>query len=179
MASPVSFGDVVTMAKLARTIALAFTKGRKSAPAEFREVENQLYSLSTALAAFQDEATSHMQQPGDQTVAEILSNCHETLSHLEKIVDKYGRIAEQRDPTKSRLQRWSQELIKNYKKIAWTTEAGDLAALRSQLMIHTNSLDLVLGIIIKFVPFPVWGGLMLTMTPPCRVAPEPPESRTA
>jgi len=158
MASPVSFGDVVAMAKLARTIALAFTKGRKSAPAEFREVENQLYSLSTALAAFQDAAHNSSaelstlatsQQPGDRTVAEILSNCHETLSHLEKIVDKYGRIAEQQDPTKPRLQRWSQALIKNYKKIAWTTEAGDLAALRSQLMIHTNSLDLVLGIIIN------------------------------
>jgi hypothetical protein len=54
MALPVSIGDVIAMAKLAKTIALAFTKGRKSAPAEFREVENQLYSLSTALAAFED-----------------------------------------------------------------------------------------------------------------------------
>jgi hypothetical protein len=81
----------------------------------------------------------------------MLSNCHETLKHLEKIVEKYARIAEQQDPTKSRLQRWSHELIKNYKKVAWTTESGDIATLRSQLMIHTNSLDLVLGIIIKFV----------------------------
>jgi hypothetical protein len=161
MASPVSFGDVVAMAKLAKTIALAFTKGRRSAPAEFREVESQLYSLSTALAAFQDvtqksaaelSSLTTSQQGGDQTVANMLSNCNETLKHLEKIVEKYGRIAEQQDPSKTRLQRWSQELIKNYKKIAWTTESGDLATLRSQLMVHTNSLDLVLGIIIKFVP---------------------------
>ncbi|KAK0652450.1 hypothetical protein B0T16DRAFT_322463 [Cercophora newfieldiana] len=146
------------MAKIAKTIAQAFTKGRRSAPAEFREVENQLYSLSAALAAFQDTADKSstelsnlatMQQGGDQTLSDMLSNCHETLKHLEKIVQKYGLITEQQDPTKSRLQRWSQELLKNYKKIAWTTEAGDLATLRSQLMVHTNSLDLVLGIVIN------------------------------
>ena len=34
MASPVPFGDVVTMANMAKTIAQAFTKGRCSAPAE-------------------------------------------------------------------------------------------------------------------------------------------------
>jgi hypothetical protein len=170
MASPVSFGDVVAMAKIARTVAMAFTKGRKSAPAEFREVENQLYSLSAALSAFRDAAcpsgdvstqlsaltlSTSTPQPEDEatgqnaTIAGMLGNCSETLKHLEKIVDKYGVISQQPDPQRSRLQRWSQDLVRNYKKVAWTTEAGDLATLRSQLMVHTNSLDLVLGIVIK------------------------------
>lgn len=169
MASPVSFGDVVAMAKIARTIAMAFTKGRKSAPAEFREVENQLYSLSAALSAFQDAAcpsdastqlsaltlSTSASQPEDEatwqnaTIAGMLGNCSETLKHLEMVVEKYGVISQRSDPQKSRLQRWSQDLVRNYKKVAWTTEAGDLATLRSHLMVHTNSLDLVLGIVIK------------------------------
>ncbi|KAK1760373.1 hypothetical protein QBC47DRAFT_366974 [Echria macrotheca] len=158
MASPVSIGDVIAMAKLAKTIAEAFTKGRKSAPAEFREVENQLYSLSTALAAFEDAQdssaqlaalTAATQRPNGQSVAGMLSNCNETLKHLENIVSKYSAITEEQDPSKSRVQRWSQELLRNYKKIAWTTEAADLSTLRSQLMVHTNSLELILGILIN------------------------------
>jgi hypothetical protein len=158
MASPVSLGDVVAMAKIAKAVAQAFTKGRKSAPAEFREVENQLHSLSAALSALKDALDGSAQPPdlagaahegGGQTVSGMLESCNDTLKHLQTIVEKYGVIAEQRDPNKSRMQRWSQELVKNYKKIAWTTEASNLATLRSQLMIHTNSLDLVLGIIIK------------------------------
>ena len=166
MASPVSFGDAVAMSKIAWRIAHAFTKGRKSAPAEFREVENQLYSLSAALAAYKDVCDLDIStltidsaklparfqkddEGGDRAVAGILDRCKETLKHLERIVDQYGVVAAPTDLTKSRLQRWSAELVKNYKKIKWTTEDGDLAALRSQLMVHTNSLDLVLGIIIR------------------------------
>jgi hypothetical protein len=166
MASPVSFGDVVAMSKLAWRIGHAFTQGRSSAPAEFREVENQLCSLSAALAAFRDACGSDMaamtidtttlparfqsqKQSGPTTVSKILENCFQTLKHLEEIVDKYESVDEQRDPSKPRLKRWSTGLIKNYKKIAWTTEAGDLGALRSQLLIHTNSLHLVLGVIVR------------------------------
>lgn len=168
MASPVSFGDAVAMSKIAWRIAHAFTKGRKSVPAEFREVENQLYSLSAALAAFSDACGADAaavaidpaklparfqgeQLDGQQTIARILDNCNETLKHLETVVNKYGVVAAENNPKSdnSRLQRWSAQLVKNYKKIAWTTEAGDLAALRSQLMVHTNSLDLVIGVIVR------------------------------
>lgn len=166
MASPISFGDAVAMSKIAWRIAHAFTKGRQSAPAEFREVENQLYSLSAALTAFKDVCGDDVaavaidpsklparfqreEQDGAQTVSGILDSCSETLKHLEKIVEDYGVVASPKDPTKSRLQRWSNELLRNYKKVAWTTEDGNLAALRSKLMIHTNSLDLVLGIIVR------------------------------
>ncbi|KAK4032241.1 hypothetical protein C8A01DRAFT_50919 [Parachaetomium inaequale] len=154
------------MAKIAWRIAHAFTKGQKSAPAEFREVENQLYSLSAALTALKDVCgndiaavaidTSKLparfqkeQQDGVQSVAGILDSCSEILKHLEKVVESYSVVTASEDPGKSRIQRWSTGFVKNYKKVAWTTEAGDLAALRSQLMVHTNSLDLVLGIIVS------------------------------
>ncbi|KAL2197719.1 hypothetical protein P885DRAFT_35147 [Corynascus similis CBS 632.67] len=154
------------MAKIAWRIANALTKGQKSAPAEFREVENQLCALSTSLSALKDVCGADLaaividptklparfqkeEQDGLRSVAGILDSCRETLKHLEKIVDSYTVVATSSDPTKPRLQRWSKELIKNYKKIAWTTESGDLATLRSQLMVYTNSLQLVLGTIVS------------------------------
>ncbi|XDG05643.1 hypothetical protein ABKA04_005258 [Annulohypoxylon sp. FPYF3050] len=140
-----SIGDVVMMAQIAWALAQAFTKGRKSAPAEFCEVEHQLYSLSAAL-----EAIKRAQEKGDldiehinphstssesndrsydqNAVKNILQNCLQTLTHLEQIVKKYNVI------------------MRNWRKIEWTTEKGDLSALRSQIMIHINSLNLLLGV---------------------------------
>jgi hypothetical protein len=53
------------------------------------------------------------------------------------------------DPGERLVKRWSHNLTGDFKKIAWTTEKGDVSALRNQLMVHTNSLDLVMGVIVK------------------------------
>jgi len=157
------------MAKLAWSLAQAFTTGRKSAPVEFHQVENQLYSLSAALGALKDARadggaaisinparlpSTFLSREADNkhTIDSMLRSCEGDLKHLEQIVKKYGSIAESQGPDKPLLKRWSRDLIKDWKKIAWTTEKGNLAALRSQLTLHTNSLNLVLGIVIKFVP---------------------------
>lgn len=171
MGSPVSIGDIIAMSKISWKIAQAFTNGRKSAPIEFREVENQLYSLSSALSAFKDACGDDIaavsiessslpnrfqdkeQHEGLQSVDWLLNSCNETLRHLEKLIDKYSALATgsgQENP-EPRFRRWSDTLLRNYKKIAWTTEAGDIATLRSQLLVHTNSLHLVLGTIVKSV----------------------------
>lgn len=167
MSFPVSFGDAYLMAKLAFKIGQAFTKGKKSAPAEFREVESQLYSLSAALNAF-----STARESGPNTLLDIdksklpnpvpphfannhdiiigmLQSCKETLSHLEAIVKKYSIMTASSDSSEPRFRRWSRGLRSEWKKVAWTTEGGDLAALRSNLGIQTNSLNLVLGVIVK------------------------------
>jgi hypothetical protein len=166
MTSPVSIGDAYLMGTLALKLGRAFTKGRKSAPAEFREVENQLYSLSVALSALNNarsvdgsaltidlgrlSALSQQQQAdGEDVVKSMLRSCEETLKHIEKIVEKYSSIGKPKDPEAPLLKRWSREIKDNWKKVAWTTEGGDLATLRSQLTIHTNSLNLVLGVINK------------------------------
>ncbi|KAI0887809.1 uncharacterized protein GGS22DRAFT_89380 [Annulohypoxylon maeteangense] len=157
-----SIGDVVMMAQIAWKLAQAFTKGRKSAPAEFCEVENQLYSLSAALEAIRgaqergDLEIGHInpksissagkdESHSENTVKNILQNCLKTLTHLENIVKKYSVI---RQPTTSShgIGNWSQHVARNWRKIEWTTEKGDLNALRGQIMIHTNSLNLLLGV---------------------------------
>jgi hypothetical protein len=167
MASPVSIGDVFLVGNLALKLGRAFTKGRKSAPAEFREVENQLYSLNVALSALErvraegnaaisiDQsrlagASLPRQADAGDSVGTMVRSCEETLKHLEAIVEKYGDIATPRDAGQPMLKRWNRTLGDNWKKVAWTTEGGDLATLRSQLSVHINSLNLVLGVVIKY-----------------------------
>ncbi|KAF7503478.1 hypothetical protein GJ744_003707 [Endocarpon pusillum] len=163
MASPISFGDAYLMGKLALRLGQAFTKGRKSAPAEFREVESQLHSLSQALCALREakneagagiavapsrtNATSQGGQKRDEEpLNAILRSCDECLKHLERVVEKYSCIIEARDSQQPRLKQWTRDIKINWKKIAWTTEGGDLNTLRSQLTVHTNALNLVLGV---------------------------------
>jgi hypothetical protein len=174
MASPISFGDAYLMGKLAWRLGRAFTKGRKSAPADFREVEQQLYSLSAALYALKDApandgaalsvdssqtpATSQPRQTSNgETIATMLQSCKETLKHLEAIVEKYSCIGEPRDSQQPLFKRWSEDLRISWKKIAWTTKGGDLSTLRIQLTVHTNTLSLILGVAIKYVSlYPRW-----------------------
>ncbi|KAH7064339.1 hypothetical protein BKA63DRAFT_171375 [Paraphoma chrysanthemicola] len=163
----VSIGDAFLLAKLALKIAQAFTKGRKSAPAEFREVESQLYSLSAALDALRASRESDTNSPllvdvsqlpgnipthhrdNQDIVLGMLGSCKATLNHLESIVAKYSILGTATDAECPRLKRWSRDLKANWKKIAWTTEGGDLITLKSNLTIQTNSLNLVLGVVIN------------------------------
>ena len=164
MASPVSIGEALLLCKLAFKLGQTFMSGRKSAPAEFREVENQLYSLSAALSSIHSTriaASSQLGnaalaaeledgQQGSTILAKMLQNCGETLSHLEKIVDEYAALKKSTEADETSLpRRWSKRLLRDFKKIKWTTEGGDLAVLRSQLMVHINSINVVLGVVNK------------------------------
>jgi hypothetical protein len=163
MTSPVSIGDAVLLSQIALKLGQAFTTGRKSAPAEFREVENQLYSISTALSSLDDayksaDRSSGIRAPviaslrrngrsnGEDALKSMLEGCAERLKHLEDIVEKYSTVAQSKTSGGPILRRWTTELKRNWKKVQWTTEGGDLATLRSHLTVHINSLNLVLGV---------------------------------
>jgi hypothetical protein len=151
MASPVSIGDALLLAQIAWKLGRAFTKGRKSSISEFREVESQLFALGSALSALHD---SGLAQNGDYSNAlnSMLENCRATLSHLQGIVETYGKLGETRDDTEApAFKRWSSRLQKDWKAIKWTTEGGDLANMRSQLMVHINTLNLIMSITSKCV----------------------------
>ncbi|VUC22419.1 unnamed protein product [Clonostachys rosea] len=158
-------GDAFLMSKLAWNVAQVLTKGRKSAPREFHELEDQLYSLAAALTAlknaFDVQNTPNSTRDGSapqtdllgeeevlgETLKKVLASCNGTLKHLEEIMKKYGAMVEPKDMKEKTINKWANVLAKDYKKIAWTTEKGNLDSLRSQIMIHTNSLDLILGVI--------------------------------
>ncbi|KAJ2999261.1 hypothetical protein NUW58_g50 [Xylaria curta] len=127
MAFQISLGDGILLAQLAWRLAQTFTNGRKSAPAEFQAIEHELYSLSAALTAAEGEQNN-------------------AVSGNETIVDKYTIVSEKAAPQKPKLERWSHSILKNWRKIEWTTEKGDLSTLRDQILVHTNSLNLLINI---------------------------------
>jgi hypothetical protein len=159
--SPLSIGDIILLSQIAYGLAHAFSSGRKSAPAEFQEVQNQLYTLGSALGflAKHPKPLSDSGVGGKETVEEqkeageqddilerMISNCRGTLSHLEMLVNKYMEIdPNAKDLAQTGLRRWQQDMKRNWKKIRWTTEGGDLDKLRKDLAVHINGLNLALS----------------------------------
>jgi hypothetical protein len=126
MTSPISFGDAYIIAKIALRVGQAFTKGRKSAPAEFQEVDKQLYSLSTALHAlrqakdkgevcFELVREAESEAESIDPLAIMLSSCRETLEHLEGIVKKYGCLSNIHKNKEVRpfFKRWGKDIQQN------------------------------------------------------------------
>lgn len=149
MAFQISIGDVLMLSKLAYDIALAFTSGRKSAPSEFNEVQNQLFSLSKALESFNSLSTEGEGQTDQfpmDGIAAIIQNCRMTLEHLDLLVKKYTIIQDRDENSKSRKRQWSADISKNWKKIQWTREGGDLTKLQHNLGVHINSLNLAVAV---------------------------------
>jgi hypothetical protein len=155
MALPVSIGDALMLSKIAFSIGQAFTSGRKSAPAEFLEVQNLLYSLSKALELLardvpdetQIGAKGSSQQPEavDSILSHIITNCRITLVHLETLVSRYTEL-DQANPA-SGVRKWKDELRKNWKKLRWTTEGEGLEKLKVTLTAHINGLNLAVSAI--------------------------------
>ncbi|EAW25596.1 uncharacterized protein NFIA_044150 [Aspergillus fischeri NRRL 181] len=149
MAFQISVGDVLMLSKLAWDISQAFTSGRKSAPAEFQEVQNQLSSLTHALESL-TSLSGGSPGPDDgglaSSIAPILQNCRFTLEHLDALVKKY-MIIENDESGGPEKKRWREEIRKNWKKVRWTREGGDLTRLQHNLGVHINSLNLTIAVL--------------------------------
>ncbi|OCL11885.1 hypothetical protein AOQ84DRAFT_422040 [Glonium stellatum] len=160
MAFSVSIGDAIMLSKIAMRLGQAFTSGRKSAQAEFLEVQNLLYALSKGLEMLArqipnrsgaDNEGAPERVPEDKETAELncmIANCQETLYHLESVVAKYTvpdtQIVE---APKSKIRRWKDELFKNWKKIVWTTKGGDLGTLKLTLIAHIDGLNFAVSVL--------------------------------
>lgn len=150
MSFQLSIGDIMMLSKLAWSIAQAFTSGRKSAPAEFQEVQNQLSSLCHALDSLKSLSSQHSGQAdagSGSSITPILQNCRFTLEHLEILVSKYMIIERLNDADESEKKRWREDIWKNWKKVRWTREGGDLAKLQHNLGVHINSLNLTIAVL--------------------------------
>lgn len=148
---PLSVGDVLMLSQTAWKIGRAFTQGKKSAPAEFAEVERESNSLSEALKLVAETLHtdgSILEQADDDTknaVNSILESANRTLSDLESFVERYQVIKKKETTGGFVVERtWSEVVIANYKTFKWTTEGGDIAELRDILNVHTNSINLTM-----------------------------------
>jgi hypothetical protein len=164
MVSPVSIGDAIALSKLAYSIGRAFSSGRASAPAEFHEVQNQLFALGGALGLVANDRSEHKNNPTrasaevekalaeqDEVLQQMIPNCKETLAHLESLLEKYMDIDPNAKTDKKAFSKWKEGVKKNYKKIKWTTEGGDLDKLRDNLSVHVTGMTLALSAIHRLV----------------------------
>lgn len=146
-----SIGDVLMLSQLAWRLGCAFTAGRRGAPAEFQEVENELKSLTTAitlLAEALDEDGSLLARSEEKTkegLEKILSCCRQTLDNLDAFINQYQEIRRPDEAGGLAPQRsWRQVIMRNWKTIMWTTEGGGVQSLRNMLAMHAQSISLTM-----------------------------------
>lgn len=146
-----SIGDILMLSQLAWKVGCAFTAGRQGAPSQFQEIENELKGLTTAitlLAESLDEDGSLLARSDDKTregLNKILGCCRQTLDDLDSFVNQYQEIKRPDEAGGLATQRtWRSVLIRNYKKIMWTTEGGGITSLRNMLAMHTSTISLTM-----------------------------------
>jgi len=160
MSLPISIGDTILLSQIAWNIAKAFTSGRKSAPAEFAEVNDLLFTLSEALKILAEDFPENNQatqtgivtegqgngaQAENELLAQMVMNCRSTLTHLKSLVGNYMEL--DKASGQEQQKKWKDEAKKNWKKLLWTKEGGDITKLKTTLAAHINGLNLALSAI--------------------------------
>ncbi|KAF9630460.1 hypothetical protein BFW01_g1022 [Lasiodiplodia theobromae] len=145
MAQPISIGDAYLLAKLSWRIGRALSSGRKAAATEIGEVQNQLFALGKALDVSSDVYSRNKILGENQSFQTMLSNCRETLRHLEKLMEKYKDVDNPTQPEDDLPLRLKETVIRNWTKIKWTTKGGDVSDLRDALGAHINAINLTLS----------------------------------
>ena len=128
---PLSVGDILMISQKAWKIGRAFTQGRKSAPAEFAEVEREANGLSDALkltaeTLHSDGSILSRAEPDTRgAVNAILESAGRTLGDLESFVDRYQVIKKRETSGGFVVERsWSDVVLANYKTFQWYVRAG-------------------------------------------------------
>lgn len=138
----------------------------RSSNTQYRDLQNQLRSLyEVLLSVKQVQESGRLEAPTEASVADepkhaysltsciasIVQNCGETLDQLYAIFDKYRILGVAADSNRKTFLKVKQFIRKKEKEIQFTTEKEDLDSLRIQVQLHTNSLGVLLNLVIKFV----------------------------
>ncbi|KAG6355043.1 hypothetical protein INS49_004124 [Diaporthe citri] len=151
LASPLSVGDAILLGKIAYEVGKAFSSGAKSAPAEFTEVQSLLFSMGDALdlvsKTFRGRTEQDVQEETAAKLDGILENSQTVLKSLEHFVDKYSVLeASQASISGANSARvWKREILKNFKKVAWTAEGEGIVKLKQTLTAHVQALNLAVA----------------------------------
>ena len=141
---------------LAYSIGKTLTTGRKLAPEEFQEVQNQLFAISNALRLLSSvlqkdgftDVESAERPEDDEVLSRMIQNCRSTLQYLEQVLKSYPELRQDSEKgyaDETTRKRWRRDLKENIKKIKWTTEGADLDKLRQNLATHVNALNLAIA----------------------------------
>ncbi|KAK6508026.1 hypothetical protein TWF481_006446 [Arthrobotrys musiformis] len=144
MSFGVGVGDIIQLATIALRLSNSFSSGPTGAASEFNEIKSQLSSLSIVLEALARETSKPGRNSHDarnqEKIGEMVDGCRVTLRRLESIVEKY---TDRLDSSWS----WKIWFSKGYKLIQWTTEGGDIRALKEDLHQHYVIIDAYINIL--------------------------------
>ncbi|KAL9080283.1 MAG: hypothetical protein Q9157_000933 [Trypethelium eluteriae] len=154
-----SIGDILMLSQIAWKIGRAFSSGRRSSPAEFKEIESELNALSKSLKSFAEtlfaEDENILSQAGKRAqngVAIILLSCQQTLQDLESLVEQYQVIRRTETSGGYTVDRsWSELVLTNFGQMMWTTEGGSIHSLKTMLHMHTSTISVTVQALQEFV----------------------------
>ncbi|EWC46372.1 hypothetical protein DRE_04315 [Drechslerella stenobrocha 248] len=136
--------DIIQLARLSSRLSASFSSGPTGAVSEFHEVKSQLSSLSVVLEALAKETGRPGRSAEDvrnkEKLGEMVEGCRASLHRLESIVEKY---TDKLDSSWS----WKIWFSKGYKLILWTTDGGDIKALREDLHRHYVMIDSYINVL--------------------------------
>lgn len=143
-------GDIIALSQISWRIA-AWLRAVKVAPADVRAVNREADGLSEALRLLAE--TLHLDgsilfsadDSLKQAVATILQSARTTLEDLESLIDRYTILKKTKTQGGFVVEKcWSDIVLVNYKQMIWTTEKGDIQALRNVLQMHANTISLTM-----------------------------------
>ncbi|KAF3931628.1 hypothetical protein ABW20_dc0103277 [Dactylellina cionopaga] len=144
MSFGVGVGDIIQLARIASRLSSSFSSGPTGAASEFHEIKTQLSSLSIILEALARESGKPGRNFEDartkEKLGEMVDGCKAALNRLESIVDKY---TDKLDSSWS----WKIWFAKGYKLILWTTDGGDIRALKEDLHRHYVMIDAYINVL--------------------------------
>lgn len=135
-------GDLLTVTKLAWDLYHNCYLVAREAPEDFRQLVNELASLQGVLRTLRDDVNSDksfLDRLGDnrkETLDRCLGSCFDTLNKLQKLVIKYRELG-----VGDGIQFW--------RKLKWVGKQGEIADLKSRIMVHTCNISLCMSSIGK------------------------------
>ncbi|KAL8788712.1 MAG: hypothetical protein Q9213_001526 [Squamulea squamosa] len=131
-------GDLLTVTKLAWDLYHKCYLVAREAPDDFRQLVNELASLQGALRTLRDDYNSdqsfleRLGDPRKDALDKCLGSCNATLQKLQTLVIKYRELG-----VGDGKQFWM--------KLKWVSKKGEIADLRSRIMVHTCNITLCMS----------------------------------
>ncbi|KAL9594479.1 MAG: hypothetical protein Q9219_007013 [cf. Caloplaca sp. 3 TL-2023] len=131
-------GDLLAVTKLAWDLYHNCYLVAPDAPEDFRQLVNELASLQGALRTLRDDINSDksfLERLGDNRkdmLERCLGSCFDTLNKLQKLVPEYRELG-------------IDDGIQFWRKLRWVGKQGQIAELKSRIMVHTCNISLCMS----------------------------------
>jgi hypothetical protein len=138
-------GDIILVSQMSWRIWQACTTGRKSATGELRELESDLWGVSTGLERLASSMIAALggQEHNQQGCSDLkipVDACKATLLEVDALLEKY-RPSLAKAESDAGLKKWASRAKQSWRQVLWTNEKDTIVRLRARLCFHLQVLD--------------------------------------